>query len=330
MYYTVDLARDYSRLSRYISNTLLQKLSETIKNKKKSIVYVNRRGDYNLLCCLDCGYLYKCKNCDVSLSVHKNPETLVCHMCGVRHDIPLNCEKCGSVNLQKVWVGTEQVERLLKNYFKEAKIIRLDTDSIKTKKDKDSVLSHMKEADIIIGTKMITTGFDFADISLISVILLEQEIAIPKYNIEEISYNNIKQLIGRWWRQWEDKEVVIQTFIVNNDTIKSITESNYKDFVTKTLEERKLFSYPPYKDLAILEYFDKNEAKSLEFCKMLKNKLDLYNKNNEIEINLSSKSFKKAGNYHHKIIMKWNNLRDFLEVVRYEIIKNPRLSITFE
>lgn len=330
MYYTVDLARDYSRLSRYISNTLLQKLSETIKNKKKSIVYVNRRGDYNLLCCLDCGYLYKCKNCDVSLSVHKNPETLVCHMCGVRHDIPLNCEKCGSVNLQKVWVGTEQVERLLKNYFKEAKIIRLDTDSIKTKKDKDSVLSHMKEADIIIGTKMITTGFDFADISLISVILLEQEIAIPKYNIEEISYNNIKQLIGRWWRQWEDKEVVIQTFIVNNDTIKSITESNYKDFVTKTLEERKLFSYPPYKDLAILEYFDKNETKSLEFCKMLKNKLDLYNKNSEIEINLSSKSFKKAGNYHHKIIMKWNNLRDFLEVVRYEIIKNPRLSITFE
>lgn len=330
MYYTVDLARDYSRLSRYISNTLLQKLSETIKNKKKSIVYVNRRGDYNLLCCLDCGYLYKCKNCDVSLSVHKNPETLVCHMCGVRHDIPLNCEKCGSVNLQKVWVGTEQVERLLKNYFKEAKIIRLDTDSIKTKKDKDSVLSHMKEADIIIGTKMITTGFDFADISLISVILLEQEIAIPKYNIEEISYNNIKQLIGRWWRLGEDKEVVIQTFIVNNDTIKSITESNYKDFVTKTLEERKLFSYPPYKDLAILEYFDKNEAKSLEFCKILKNKLDLYNKNSEIEINLSSKSFKKAGNYHHKIIMKWNNLRDFLEVVRYEIIKNPRLSITFE
>lgn len=330
MYYIVDLQRDQSKLSRYISNTLLEKIQNTLENKKKTLVYINRRWEYNLLCCLDCGHLYKCKNCDITMSVHKNPEKLVCHMCGYTKDLDLRCEKCKWSNLQKVWVWTEQVEKLLKSHFKEAKIFRLDTDSIKTKIQKESVLQNILEADIIIGTKMITTGFDFADIALIAVILLEQEIGIPKYNIEEISYNNIKQLIGRWWRQWEDKEVIIQTFISSNDTIKSISEYNYKDFVTKTLEERKMFSYPPYKDFAVLESYDKNEAKSLEFCKILKNKLDYANEDKKIEITLGQKWFKKAWNYHHKIILKWENLRGFLEVIRYEVIKNPKLSLTFE
>lgn len=330
MYYIVDLSRDQSKLSRYISNTLLEKLKNTLDHKKKALVYINRRWEYNLLCCLDCGHLYKCKNCDITMSVHKSPEKLVCHMCWYTKDLDMRCEKCNWSNLQKVWVWTEQIEKLLKGYFKEAKIFRLDTDTIKTKVQKESVIQNILDADIIIGTKMITTGFDFADIALIAVILLEQEIGIPKYNIEEISYNNIKQLIGRWWRLWEDKEVIIQTFVSSNETIKSISDYNYKDFVTKTLEERKLFSYPPYKDFAILESFDKNEAKSLEFCKILKNKLDGANENKKIEITLGQKWFKKNWNYYHKIILKWENLRDFLEVVRYEVIKNPKLSLTFE
>lgn len=330
MYYIVDLLRDQSRLSRYISNTLLEKIKNTLENKKKTIVYINRRGEYNLLCCLDCSHLYKCKNCDITMSVHKNPETLVCHICGYKEELPIRCEKCNWSNLQKVWVWTEQVEKLLKSHFKEAKIFRLDTDNVKTKVEKEKVLDNIRDSDIIIWTKMITTGFDFADIALIAIILLEQEIGIPKYNIEEISYNNIKQLIGRWWRLGEDKEVIIQTFISSNDTIKSISEYNYKDFVTKTLEERKLFSYPPYKDFAILESYDKNEEKSLNFCKILKNKLDDANQDKKIDISLSSKWFKKNWNYYHKIILKWENLREFLEIIRYEVIKNPKLSLTFE
>ncbi len=330
MYYIVDLQRDQSKLSRYISNTLLEKIKNTLENKKKTIIYINRRWEYSSLCCSDCAHLYKCKNCDVSLSVHKNPSKLICHMCGFIQDIDLRCEKCHWSSLQKVGVWTEQIERDLKKHFTKAKIFRFDTDNIKTKGEKEKVLDNIKEADIIIWTKMITTGFDFEDISLIAVVLLEQELLVPKYNIEEISYNNIKQLIGRWGRQWESKDVVIQTFISSNETIKSISEYNYKDFVTKTLEERKLFSYPPYKDLAILESYDKNEEKSLNFCKILKNKLDLANEDKKVDINLWIKGFKKNGNYYHKIILKWEKIRDFLEVVRYEIIKNPKISLTFE
>ncbi|MFA5917048.1 MAG: primosomal protein N' [Candidatus Gracilibacteria bacterium] len=330
MYYIVDLQRDQSKLSRYISNTLLEKIQETLNQGKKTIIYLNRRGEYSSLCCSDCAHLYKCKNCDVSLSVHKNPSKLICHMCGFIQDIDLRCEKCNGNNLQKVGVGTEQIERDLKKYFTKANIFRFDTDNIKTKGEKEKVLDNIKEADIIIGTKMITTGFDFADISLIAVVLLEQELAVPKYNIEEISYNNIRQLIGRGGRQGESKEVVIQTFISSNETIKSISEYNYKDFVTKTLEERKLFSYPPYADLAILESYDKNEEKSLNFCKILKNKLDLANEDKKVDINLGTKGFKKNGNYYHKIILKGEKLRDFLEIIRYEIIKNPKISLTFE
>ncbi|MDD3302741.1 MAG: primosomal protein N' [Candidatus Gracilibacteria bacterium] len=329
MYYIVNLSQDKSKLNNYISNTLITKIKETLSNNKKVIVYLNRRGEYSLFTCIDCGHIYKCKNCDITMSVHKNPEILVCHMCGYKKELGLNCENCGGTNLKKLGVGTEQIEKSLRKEFPQNKIFRLDTDSVRTKIDKEQVLTRLKDADIIIGTKMITTGFDFENIALIGVILLEQEINIPKYDIEEITYNNIKQLIGRGGRQGEDKEVVIQTFISRNETIKSITEDNYKDFVTKTLEERKLFSYPPYKELVILEIYDKNEQKAKDFCNIIKNKLELSKEGKEIDLIATEKGIRKNNNYYYKIIIKGEKLRDFLELIRYEIIKNPKITLTF-
>jgi len=329
MYYIVNLSQDKSKLNNYISNTLITKIKETLNNNKKVIVYLNRRWEYSLFTCIDCWHIYKCKNCDITMSVHKNPEILVCHMCWYKKELWLNCENCGWTNLKKLWVWTEQIEKSLRKEFPQNKIFRLDTDSVRTKIDKEQVLTRLKDADIIIWTKMITTWFDFENIALIWVILLEQEINIPKYDIEEITYNNIKQLIWRWWRQWEDKEVVIQTFISRNETIKSITEDNYKDFVTKTLEERKLFSYPPYKELVILEIYDKNEQKAKDFCNIIKNKLELSKEWKDIDLIATEKWIRKNNNYYYKIIIKWEKLRDFLELIRYEIIKNPKITLTF-
>nr|MDD3719847.1 primosomal protein N' [Candidatus Gracilibacteria bacterium] len=329
MYYIINLTQDGSKQNKYLSNTLLQKIDENIKKGKKTIIYINRRGEFNCLFCKDCQHLYKCLNCDISISVHNNPKKLVCHICGFTKDIDLRCEKCSSTNLDFAGVGTEQIENSLKKIFPNISIFRLDTDSIKNKTDKNNALNKLYNSQIIIGTKMITTGFDFQDVDLIAVILLEQELVIPKYNIEEITYNNIKQLIGRG-RNIDDKEIIIQTFLNNNETIKSICEDNYKDFFKKTIEERKLFGYPPFNDFAILEYRDPSEEKSLNFCKILKNKLDIINSKNDFEIILNSKGFRKNNQFHHKIILKGANLRDFLENIRYEIIRNPKLSLSFE
>ncbi len=330
MYYIVNLSQDWSKLNKYISNTLLEKISKNLEKWKKTIIYLNRRWDYSLLCCRDCSHIYKCKNCDVSLKIHKNPEKLVCHICLYSKELDLKCEKCRSPNLEKLWVGTQQIEKNLKSYFPWISIFRFDADSVKTKKQKEEVLWEIENSQIIIWTKMLTTWFDFKDVSLLAIILLEQELNAPKYDIEEITYDNLRQLIWRWWRKWEEKEIIIQTFTSSNEMIKLITEWNYKDFLEKTLYERKAFSYPPYKDFAVLEYFDKNEQKSLEFLKILKNKLEFFDQENKTEIFLSEKWFKKNNYFHHKIILKWENLRNLLENLRYEIIKNPKLSIVFE
>lgn len=329
MYYVINLSQDWSKQNKYLSNTLLQKIEKNLEKKWKTIIYINRRWEYSCLFCKDCQHLYKCPSCDVSLSVHKHPKKMVCHICSFSKEVDLSCEKCKSTNLDFSWVWTEQIETSLKKIFNDANIFRFDTDSIKNKWDKEKALEKIHWADIIIWTKMITTWFDLKDINLIAVILLEQELIIPKYNIEEITYNNIKQLIWRW-RDMKEKEVIIQTFLSENETIKSICEYNYKDFFKKTLEERKLFWYPPFTDLAILEYRDQKEEKSLEFCKIMKNKLDILNFENKYEIILNTKWFKKNNQYHHKIIIKWENLREFLEEIRKEVLRNPKLNLSFE
>lgn len=349
--FLVNLSQDKSNINPYLSNTLLDKIKESLDENKKIILYINKRWDYSSLICSDCNYLYKCKNCDICLSVHKNPEKLICHLCWESEDITFKCKQCGKSNLKKVWVWTEQIESSLNKYFHDffsnsspatgrlsGGIFRFDSDSVKNKGEKALALERLEKANIIIGTKMITTWFDFKWVWLIWIILLEQELLIPKYNTEEKVVSNIKQLIWRWWRLWEKSNVVIQTFIPENEVIKNITHNNYKDFFIKTLEERKLFNYPPFVEMLTLEFRDKNKEKALKFMENLKNKLDLNNKKNidqkeiawDIEIKLNISPFKKYNQYYYKIIIKWNNLREFLKCIKPEIFRNSSLVVIFE
>lgn len=325
----VNLCQDKSKLNSYLSNTLLKEIKSILKDKKKVILYLNKRWEYSSLICTNCNHLYKCNNCDNSMSVHKYPKKIICHICWENKDIPIKCIKCNKETLQKVWIWTQQIEDSLNKEFCNYNIFRLDTDTVKNKLEKENALKNLENSDIIIGTKMITTGFDFKNIWLIWVILIEQELLIPKYNTEEKVYSNIKQLIWRWWRKWEKLNIIIQTFIPENETIKSITSSNYKDFFIKTLEERKLFKYPPYLEMLSLEYRHKKQEKAKLFILNLKNKLDIENEK-KLEINMVPNPTKKYNQFYYKIIIKWENLRDFLKLIKPEIMKNSWLSVIFE
>ena len=337
----VNLSQNKSNLSYYISSTLLESIEKNLKNKKKIILYLNKRWSFSSLVCEDCQYYYKCKNCDVSLTVHHNPDKVACHLCWASWNIPLSCHKCKWNHLKKIWVWTEQIEKSLRNYFKKNKIniFRFDLDSVKNKTEKVKALKNLEEADIIIATKMITTGFDFKNIGLIWIILAEQEFSFPNYNSEEKAYINIKQLIWRWNRMWDKTEIIMQTFIPENEIIKSISEKIYKNFFIDTLTERKLFNYPPFTEMITLEYRDKSEEKAINFMINLKNKLDLLNREpsnplirreNNIEIILNKQCFKKYNQYFIKIILKWDKLRGFIENIKNEIFRNSNLSVIFE
>jgi primosomal protein N' (replication factor Y) len=265
------------------------------------------------------------------LTVHNNPEKVSCHICGASWNIPKRCVKCNSDKLKTIWVWTKQIEESLKNNLKDdASIFRFDLDSTKNKTEKKEALEKLESADIIIATKMITTGFDFRNLWLIAVILAEQEFSFPMYDSEEKAYINIKQLIGRWNRLWEKTEIIIQTFIPENEIIKTISEKNYKNFFLDTLKERKLFGYPPFKEMITLEYRDKSEKKALDFMFKLQAKLDLINVEKKIEIILNKKSFKKHNQYYLKIILKWDDLRSFITNIKSEIFRNSNLSVIFE
>jgi len=327
----VNLSLDKSKISQYISFTLLNKIEENLKNNKKIILYLNKRWEYSSLVCKDCQYIYKCQNCDVNLNVHKNPEKLACHICWYSQDINISCEKCWWINLLKIWVWTEQIEEVLKKYFQNSdiKIFRFDLDNLKNKTLKNNALEEINKSNIIIWTKMITTWFDIRNIWLIWIILIEQELVIPNYNTEQVAYTNISQIIWRWNRRWEKTDIIIQSFSPANKVVKALFEKNYKDFFKYSLEERRLFNYPPFKQMAILEYRHKDKQKSILFMIDFKDKLDEINVQNNIEIIYNEIVFRKNNKYHIKIILKWDNLRIFLENIKAQIIKNSDLSLSF-
>ncbi len=328
----VNLNQDYNKKNHYFSNTLLANIEDNIKNNKKSILYLNKRWDYSALICESCQHIYKCNNCDVSLNVHHYPAKMICHLCNESHNIASKCSECSNNTLKKIWVWTQQVEKFLIEYFswKNINIFRFDADVIKNKTEKESALEKLHNSDIIIGTKMITTWFDFSNVWLVCVMLLEQELLIPWYNTQEKLYSNITQLLWRGSRKWEISETIIQTFLPENEIIKTITEKNYKEFFIATLHDRKLFRYPPFNEMASLEYRHKSEEKAKYFIQKLKIKLDFIDNESLYEITMTHNSFKKYNQYYFKIIIKWNNIRDFINNIKSDILKNSNLSLIFE
>ncbi len=327
--YLVNLNLDKSDVSPYLSTTLLNSIEKQLAEWKKTILYINKRGAFSSMVCGDCSYLFECHQCDSSMNVHYHPDMLTCHLCGHKEALPKVCKSCNSSNIKSVWVGTQQVEEALEKYFPENKIFRFDSDSMKNKTDKATAVEQISAAEIIIGTKMITTGFDFDNIGLIWVILIEAELKIPKYNTHEKVYNNITQLLWRGGRKWSKTDYIIQTFIPNNTLITHITSDNYKEFFLHTLEERKLFWYPPFKQFAIIEYRHANREKSIDFLAKVSKKLEK-TISEHTEIIKNPNVFKKHNQYFSTIIVKWTNIREDLQTIKSDIFSNSGLTIHFE
>lgn len=327
--YTVNLSQNTSALP-YISATVLEAIEDNIAEWKKTILYLNKRGQFSSLICKKCQHLYKCDNCDLSLSIHKYPAKMICHTCAFQADIPEKCSQCGSSELEKVGIGTQQIEESMQNYFTDKNIFRFDTDSVANKSEKQLVLERIEAADIIIGTKMITTGFNIPNLGIIAVILLEQELSMPQFDIEERLYANMKQLIGRWNRNGQHTDIYIQTFIPENPVIEMLTTSNYKDFLIHTLWERKLFNYPPFCELITIEYRDLDKNKALSQIEKIFAKLDKHNHETKHQIYLIPTPYRRHNQYHYKIILKGNELRDFLKCIKSDLFRLRNLRIVFE
>ena len=244
------------------SRELREAIEEKLKNKEQIILFLNRRGFSNFISCRSCGEVIKCDDCDISMTYHKAKNRLICHYCGKTKPLPKVCPSCGSKFIKQFGVGTQRVEEEVQKYFPQARVLRMDRDTTGKKDSFEKFYEKIKnkEADIIIGTQMVSKGFDFEDVTLVGIVAADLSLYISDYKARERTFQLITQVSGRAGRASKKGQVIIQTYSPDSEIIKYSAQGDYKDFYEYEIQERKTFLYPPYTKLIELEFssYDEN------------------------------------------------------------------------
>lgn len=233
------------------SKTLYSKINERIFKEEQTILFLNKRGFSSFVSCRSCGYVYKCKFCDITLTYHGASKYLMCHYCGYGEKNKNQCVKCGSNYVKYFGIGTEKVELLSKKFFPNARILRMDFDTTRKKNSYNEIYDKIKnkEVDIIIGTQMISKGFDFENVTLVGVLAADLSMNIPDYKAYERTFQLLNQVSGRAGRGEKLGEVCIQTYDPDNYVIRHSRNNDYKSFYDEEIKIRKTLNYPPFTDI---------------------------------------------------------------------------------
>lgn len=246
----VDLKEKYFKkvMKGHFSDTLLEYIQNSLDASEQVILFQNRRGFSPVMECLTCGYVPQCRQCDVSLTYHKVHNHLRCHYCGFTIAKPISCHNCTSPHLTTKGFGTEQVQLELKELFPDAKVARMDQDTIKGKLGFDKLIDSFqnREYDILVGTQMVAKGLDFDNVSLVGIMNADNMLYHPDFRAFERSYQMMVQVSGRSGRSHKQGNVVIQTYNPKHAIISQVIESNYLGMFTDQLYDRKIYHYPPY------------------------------------------------------------------------------------
>jgi len=241
---------------------LYESIEEALGKNKQVILFQNRRGYASFLECKDCGYVARCKNCDVSLTYHKFENKLSCHYCGYKMEVPYKCPVCSSENISTKGFGTEKIELELNKYFPLASVARLDHDTTRTRKGMDAVIHDFedKKVDILVGTQMVSKGLDFDNVAIVGIMSADSMLNYPDFRAFERSYQLMAQVSGRAGRHGERGKVVIQTSTPEHPVVCDVVGNDYESMYYRQIEERREFVYPPYfKMIEIdIKYKDRN------------------------------------------------------------------------
>ena len=257
-----------------IGKTLALSLIEARQKNEQSILFINRRGYHNFVSCRTCGKAISCPRCSVSMT-HHTPKgsyekgDLVCHFCGLRMPVPSTCPECGGEHLSFVGYGTQRVERELNDTIPKAKVLRMDTDTTATREAYGNILGAFRrgEADILLGTQMVTKGHDFPDVTLVGVLLADSSLYLDDYRASERTFAMLTQVIGRAGRAKKAGKAVIQTSDPDHEIIKLACAQDYESFYEREIKLRKLLSFPPFCDIAVFHIVSDNENELMLACK---------------------------------------------------------------
>ena len=257
-----------------ISSYLKKELRANIERGEQSILFLNRRGAHKLVTCGECGYIYKCPNCSVSLTYHSINNRLICHYCGHTQKLDAKCPDCGGI-LKYVGAGTQLVEKELNELFPDVPVIRMDADVLSKSCTHEQVFEKFRNENIpiMIGTQMVTKGLNFENVTLVGVISADQSLYTGDYRAAEKTFSLITQVIGRGGRGEKQGRAVIQTFTPANETITQAAAQNYDDFYNSEITVRQLNDAPPFSDIICITASGEAEARVIEACECIKRML---------------------------------------------------------
>ena len=233
------------------STKLKSEIELAIKNNSQVMLFLNRRGYSNFVSCRKCGYVFTCENCDISLTYHKKSNTGKCHYCGYEKEIPSECPECKSKYIKPFGIGTQKIEEEIKTIFPNLRVLRLDKDTTSRKGSFDRILNSFKnkEADILIGTQMLSKGLDFDNVTLVGILSADMILKFPDFRSSEMTFQLITQVAGRAGRADKDGKVVLQTYDTDHYAIKRAINYDFKGFYEDEIKIRKLFDYAPFNNM---------------------------------------------------------------------------------
>lgn len=313
------------------SPPLIAAVNEALKNGQQVILFQNRRGFAPMIECRTCGWVPKCTNCDVSLTMHKSMNLLTCHYCGYTYRIPAVCPACGGTDLRGRGFGTEKVEEYVGQLFPDARVARMDLDTTRTRNAYGRIIDDFSSGrtNLLIGTQMVSKGLDFDRVSVVGILNADAMLNYPDFRAYEHAFMMMAQVSGRAGRKGQRGKVFLQTKNKELPIIRQVVENDYQGFYEALLEERRLFSYPPFHRLVYVflrhRHDDVVETAGIEMGSRLRQGLG------DRILGPDKPSIARVKNLHiRKIVIKLENgidqkaVRHYLRTVQQQLLQDKR------
>jgi primosomal protein N' (replication factor Y) len=299
-----------------MSPVLYEEIQKTLEKKEQVALFLNRRGVASTVLCTDCGYIYRCPNCAISLTLH-NKRDLVCHYCDYNSQLKNNCESCQIGEPKSLGLGAEKVEADIRLLFPEARVARADRDEIDSRESLEDLIQKMEdhEIDVLVGTQMIAKGLDFPKLTLVGLVLADVGFNMPDFRATEKSFQLLTQVSGRAGRHIQDGgKVIIQTYNPEHPSVIYAQNIRFSEFAEFELASRKELNYPPIGKLASLKITARTPQLGIETSEKLAARADNLKKLNPIYKNIQilgpaeAPLSKLRGKYRYHLLLKTTTL----------------------
>ena len=332
----VDLrkTRDLRGSGRFITAELHQAMTDSLTRGEQVLLFLNRRGFASFPVCRDCGESIKCKNCDISLTLHRQANAFKCHYCGFMRPSTTVCDKCGSAHIKNLGLGTEKVESFVAELFPAARVARMDRDTTSRRGSIVRILKDLRHRriDILIGTQMVAKGHDFPLITVVGILCADLSMSFPDFRAGERTFQLLAQVAGRAGRGDKPGKVILQTYNPEHFSIQAAQNQDFREFYRQEILFRRALKYPPFSRIIQLKIAGRDKrqtethARSLgEVCRRLGQQDDVLRKSVEVMGPIEAALARIAGKYRWQILLKGQRAGTLHRFVWRVMRENPAL-----